>query len=416
MGSSKKKKTTTPSVAGVQATKADVATTTPSVAGVQVTKADVASLTLVTRGNGSTEWAFSERANSSPPAASMKEPLCTIEAIGKLAGADPEKFWWWIQDEALDAMAAQLEANNHCVVDDLLGKAAMKKLRGEVAALHESGRLQLSKLAGGRTGGMLTYSHTAVRGDHVGWFDGEEGTDHWPTSQLSRYLQKVDTLVAQLGERVEQLAKIAHRSKAMIACYPGGGARYVRHCDNSCDTGHGDRCNGRRLVRCRQTLDLKPSLLSSFLAVRTSNAYTYVSTLTSTQTAILYLNENWHQLHGGELRLFPPYAKGAAVADVAPLADRLILFYADYRCPHEVLPAHVPRLAVTLWYFDKEEHASARKRGVSAEQTDSREAEAIEAEIARFEEKYGAGAVRHNEVGAAAGEIGAAAGAVSTTP
>lgn len=324
---------------------------------------DVASLCLLKRDSGNTEWAFAERPANSPPAARMHEPLCTLEAVGRMAGADPSQFWWWIQDEALDAIAREVERSNFCVLDGFLGPAHLRRLREEVTGLHRDGKLQLSKLAGGRTGGILTYSHTAVRGDHVGWFDGEEGEGTWPGKSLSAYLQKVDTLVAQLGERSpSHLGSIAHRSKAMVACYPGGGARYVRHCDNSCDSGEGERCNGRRL------------------------------------TAILYLNENWTQLHGGELRLFPPFAKGSALCDVAPLADRLILFYADYRVPHEVLPAHVPRLAVTLWYFDKLEHARARSKGQSAEQTDAREAEAIEAEIARFEERFGSGAVVHGDL------------------
>ena len=335
-------------------------------AGIDCIGSDVVSLKLIRRDNGATEWAFAERAQGSPPAAKMHEPLCTLESVGRIAGADPETFWWWLQDEALDAIAAELGRSNYCLVDGLIGQKALRTLRGEIDGLSESGRLQLSKLAGGRTGGMLTYSHTAVRGDHVGWFDGEEA-GAWPQQSLSKYLQKVDTLVAQLAPRCEQLAKIASRSKAMVACYPGGGARYVRHCDNSCDAGEGDRCNGRRL------------------------------------TAILYLNEQWVQLHGGELRLYPPYAKGAPLCDVAPRADRLILFYADYRVPHEVLPAHVPRYAITLWYFDQAEHARARVKGAAADQTDNREAEAIEQEIARFEDKFGAGAVRHGELGLAAG-------------
>ena len=106
------------------------------------------------------------------------------------------------------------------------------------------------------------------------------------------------------------------------------------------------------------------------------------------------------RLHGGELRLFAPFApKGVPpLCDVAPLADRLVLFYADYRVPHEVLPAHGERLAITAWYFDREEYSKARARGASADQVDSRETEAIEAEIERFQERFGAdGLVRHEQ-------------------
>ena len=48
-------------------------------------------------------------------------------------------------------------------------------------------------------------------------------------------------------------------------------------------------------------------------------------------------------------------AAGDALADVAPLLDRLLLFFSDFRSPHEVLPAHAPRCACTLWYVERDE-------------------------------------------------------------
>jgi len=60
----------------------------------------------------------------------------------------------------------------------------------------------------------------------------------------------------------------------MCTIYPGNGARYVKHTDNSCNiaqgtkTGQGDGCNGRRL------------------------------------TTILYLNEGWVEADGGQLRIY----------------------------------------------------------------------------------------------------------------
>merc|ERR1712107_949513 len=42
------------------------------------------------------------------------------------------------------------------------------------------------------------------------------------------------------------------------------------------------------------------------------------------------------------------------VCDVAPLNGRLLLFYSDNRCPHEVRPIYGdrPRYATTFWYHD----------------------------------------------------------------
>ena len=43
---------------------------------------------------------------------------------------------------------------------------------------------------------------------------------------------KLGTLIQELGASVPELRKVTSRSKAMAACYPGQGARYVKHVDN----------------------------------------------------------------------------------------------------------------------------------------------------------------------------------------
>ena len=360
-----------------------------------VLRHDAAALVLVRRSCGRTEWAFGDRAGNAPPLASMSGRLAAMEAAGRLAHADPETHWWFIRDDALDAIAAELASDGFCILDGVLGARGQRALRHEVVALRSAGQLRPSRLAGGRTGSNTAFTHSAVRGDHMGWFTGNEPS-LWPGGTLTAYLTRVDTLIAQLGSRVPDLARVGSRSKAMVACYPSGGARYVRHCDNSCSASEGERCNGRRL------------------------------------TAILYLNEEWSALDGGCLRLYAPSDPEAAsrtlkrlteqlqscssiaekarlmpsieaqlaavdaqvddgppLCDVAPLGDRLVLFYADYRVPHEVLPAHHERLAITLWYFDADEHARAHAKGVAADQMDAREAEALERAIATIEGRYG---------------------------
>ena len=81
---------------------------------------------------------------------------------------------------------------------------------------------------------------------------------------LPTYMQHVDTLVSELGNLIPELNNVSNRSKAMLTCYPGHGARYVKHTDNHCRLGKGGHCNGRRL------------------------------------TTLIYLNEGWEKKDGGE--------------------------------------------------------------------------------------------------------------------
>jgi Rps23 Pro-64 3,4-dihydroxylase Tpa1-like proline 4-hydroxylase len=323
-------------------------------------------------------------ASPQPPQATMSARLAALQLHS--CGNSSSDTQWWEERAALDGIAVELEASNFVVLDSVLGASTVASLRAEVEGVRRAGRLKASELGGGRTGSNVAFTRAEARGDSIGWFTGGEAA-LWPDGTLARYLDVLDGLMGALGKRVPQLRATTKRSKAMIACYPGSGARYVRHHDNACSRSEGEQCNGRRL------------------------------------TAILYLNEGWEVAHGGHLRLYPPYKPDAAkealqelqawlltqhdapdsemvahtfherlaeittnddappLCDVAPIADRLILFYSDYRVPHEVLPAHRDRLAVTVWYFDEDEHARAYK---PSEETDAYEALAVAKQMHRW--------------------------------
>lgn len=93
------------------------------------------------------------------------------------------------------------------------------------------------------------------------------------------------------------------RFEVQLACYPGGGARYVKHKDAFA------RGPNRRV------------------------------------TAIYYLNADWRPKDGGLLRAWVP----GGVREVAPLADRMVLFLSE-QVAHAVTPTHGRRFALTAWY------------------------------------------------------------------
>ena len=179
---------------------------------------------------------------------------------------------------------------------------------------------------------------------------------------MNASLREVVTCVDALVRSVYPLA--AHspeehelsRQRPQLSRY-GESDAFARHCDNYCPlAGDGPHCNGRWL------------------------------------TAVYYTSEGWSEDHGGCLRLFKPQgdasstegeppmpgatnthasATGAtelpagiefeddALLDVAPLADRLLLFYSDFRCPHavQVVGAGEPRYAVTVWFNQRRREA-----------------------------------------------------------
>src|SRR5690606_23077857 len=66
-------------------------------------------------------------------------------------------------------------------------------------------------------------------------------------------------------------------------------------------------------------------------------------------SCILYLNADWREGDGGELRIFLPDGKrGEKQIDIVPKAGTLVCFKSD-EIPHEVLPTHKERYSFTGW-------------------------------------------------------------------
>ena len=64
-------------------------------------------------------------------------------------------------------------------------------------------------------------------------------------------------------------------------------------------------------------------------------------------STVLYLNEAWGSVDGGELRLYPGGAEDAVT--IRPEAGTLVCFLSE-GMPHEVLPSRRPRFSLTGWF------------------------------------------------------------------
>ncbi|TDH14861.1 hypothetical protein EPR50_G00025680 [Perca flavescens] len=197
-----------------------------------------------------------------------------------------------------------------CVKDNFLSPQLGDRVLEEVEVLNRSG-----KFRGGQLVSQKSIPSRSIRGDQIAWVEGREPG----CESIGALMAHIDEAVmysatnGQLGDCV-----INGRTKAMVACYPGNGAGYVRHVDNP----NGD---GRCI------------------------------------TCIYYLNKNWDaKKQGGLLQIYPEGKN--VVASIEPLFDRLLIFWSDRRNPHEVKPAYATRYAITVWYFDAKERAEAKEK------------------------------------------------------
>lgn len=138
----------------------------------------------------------------------------------------------------------------------------------------------------------------AIRGDYIQWLDKQSAP---PPAKV--YLDRLDELVKFLNQALYLSLK---DYEVHMTIYPAG-AYYKRHLDQF-------KKDDRRKL-----------------------------------SVICYLNSDWQEEHGGQLRMFFPPDHHL---DFLPLAGRLVCFRSD-QIEHEVLPATRERLSLTGWMLDR---------------------------------------------------------------
>jgi SM-20-related protein len=172
-----------------------------------------------------------------------------------------------------------------------------QKETSDILSLDEfrNGADQFKKAGIGKNQGLQI--NEAIRGDYIQWLD---KTLSPPAIKL--YLERLSELVHFLNQNLFLSLK---DFEVHMTIYPKG-SYYKRHLDQFKQDDH------RKL------------------------------------SVICYLNENWKEENGGQLRMHLPDGPH----DILPTAGRLVCFRSD-QIEHEVLPATRERLSLTGWILDQ---------------------------------------------------------------
>lgn len=193
----------------------------------------------------------------------------------------------------LNKLADQIAENGFAVIDDFLSNEEIDS----VLALQgfKNGLLQFKKAGIGKN--QDKQINEAIRGDYIQWIDPNNAEP-----PLLTYLGKLKQMIAFVNQSLFLSLKDCEVHQTI---YPIG-SFYKRHLDQFKKDDH------RKL------------------------------------SVICYLNKDWKEADGGQLRMFI----GHESKDILPVAGRLVCFRSDL-LEHEVLPATRERLSLTGWLIDK---------------------------------------------------------------
>jgi len=196
-------------------------------------------------------------------------------------------------NSVFDPVADGLADHGYAVIDQFLSQQ-------EVDAILQISEFQ-SEGSGFKKAGVGNSKslqiQEAIRGDYIQWLDKKNSS-----TSVQTYLNRIEELVTFLNQALFLSLK---DFEVHITVYPAG-SFYKRHLDQFKQDDH------RKL------------------------------------SVICYLNNDWKEEHGGQLRMYLPERS----LDVLPTAGRLVIFRSD-QIEHEVLPATRSRLSITGWVLDQ---------------------------------------------------------------
>jgi SM-20-related protein len=192
-----------------------------------------------------------------------------------------------------DAIADGLATDGIAVIDDFLNIDEVIAIGGEDE--FKNGLLLFKKAGIGQALGKQI--NEGIRGDYIQWINPSKAS-----ARVQVYLDRISQLRMFLNQSLFLSLKDVEVHKTI---YPPG-SFYKRHLDQFKKDDH------RKL------------------------------------SVICYLNENWNETDGGQLRVyFPDGSK-----DYFPIAGRLVCFRSDL-LEHEVLPTERARMSLTGWMLDQ---------------------------------------------------------------
>ena len=197
-------------------------------------------------------------------------------------------------NDQFELIADGLAGNGYAVVDHFLSKQEVDSILS-LGLFEEESLHQFRKAGIGKTQGL--HVNENIRGDYIQWLDIKTA----PTP-VKVYLNRLTELALFLN-RALYLSLKDH--EVHMTVYPKG-SFYKRHLDQFKGDDH------RKL------------------------------------SVICYLNHDWTEADGGQLRMYLP----DEARDFAPIAGRLICFRSD-QIEHEVLAARRDRISLTGWLLDQ---------------------------------------------------------------
>lgn len=189
-------------------------------------------------------------------------------------------------------IADNLAERGFCVTNDFLSQQEVLAIRSLPIV---SGNISELKKAG--IGKETRQINEGIRGDYISWIDPGKAPE-----PIALYLERITALRQFLNEALFLGLK---DFEVHIARYPAG-AGYKRHLDQFHKDDH------RRI------------------------------------SVICYLNENWAESEGGQLRIY----EKETITDVLPISGRLVCFRSEM-LEHEVLPSTRERDSITGWMLDQ---------------------------------------------------------------
>lgn len=197
-------------------------------------------------------------------------------------------------DAVLDQISSEIYQNSFAIIDNFISGDFCKALLEEQNSLLKAGKFREAAVGNGDK----KLVKPEIRNDAVLWMDSEA-----LTPLQAAYWDKIEEIRNVLNQR----CFLGLRSfEGHFARYPKG-SFYKRHLDQFQQVSY-------RVI-----------------------------------TVILYLNQNWKSVDGGELRMYFPQEDGSErIQDVLPEGGRLVIFLSG-EISHEVLPTHRERISITGW-------------------------------------------------------------------